>query len=456
MELFHYLRLLRRRWTIVAASVLLALIAAAFATARMSPQYAASITMIVSAPESGGNPAAAYQGALLSQDRAKSYAKLIQSRTVAAAVSTALGDGLTAKELQQKISATAVPDTVLLRATVTDGSPALAMRIGHTLGAEFARYVDGLERPTRTAPPGARITVADDAELPRAPVSPRPLLNLALGLVVGLVAGVAGAVLRDLTDTSVQSARSLREVAGGAVLGTVAHDGRLGLGVRGDSPLAEAFRRIRTNLRFAEGDALPRSVVVTSALPGEGKSTIACNLAVSLAEAGWRVILVDADLRGSYLASRLGIEEAAGLAEVLGGGPTVREVLRQWGPESLSVLPGGSAAGDPGELVASRKMPSLLRELERQADIVLIDTPALLSTTEAAILARGCTGALLVARHGRTRREEVAQAVERLQTVHARVLGAVLNGDQPANGKFLNWGFRLSRPIDQRRPAAQR
>lgn len=456
MELFHYLRLLRRRWTLVAASVLLALIAAAFSTARMSPQYAASITMIVSAPEAGASPSAAYQAALLSQERAKSYAKLIQSRTVAAAVAAALGNGLTAEDLQTKINAAVVPDTVLLRATVTDGSPALAMRIGHTLGAEFARYVDGLERPTRTASPGVRVTVADDAELPRTPVSPRPLLNLGLGLVVGLVAGVAGAVLRDVTDTSVRSARSLCEVAGNTALGTVAHDGRLGLGVRGDSPLAEAFRRIRTNLRFADGDALPRSVVVTSAVSGEGKSTIACNLAVSLAEAGWKVILVDADLRGSYLAARLGIEEAAGLAEVLGGGRAVGEVLRQWGPESLSVLPGGAAAGNPSELLASRKMPSILRELERQADIVLIDTPPLLSTTDAAILARWCTGALLVARHGRTRREEVAQAVERLETVHARVLGAVLNGDQPTNGKLFNGGFRLSRPVDQRRLAAQR
>ncbi|GAA4519866.1 polysaccharide biosynthesis tyrosine autokinase [Actinoallomurus oryzae] len=457
MELLHYLRLLRRRWKLVAASILLALIAAAFATTRMSPRYAATITMIVSAPANGGNAAVAYQGSLLSQDRAKSYAKLIQSRTVATAVATALGDGMTAEELRPKISAVAVPDTVLVRATVTDASPELAMRIARTLGTTFAGYVDRLERPDRTAPAGVRVTVADDADPPRVPVSPRPLVNLGIGLVIGAAVGVVGAVLRDRTDTSIRSAGALHEVAGGTVLGTVPADGRMDLGVRGDAPLAESFRRIRANLRFAQGgDFLPRSVVVTSALPGEGKTTVACNLAVSLAEAGWKVILVDADLRGSSLASRLGVEEADGLAELLSGGRTVDEVLCQWGPDTLSVLPGGAARGNPGDLVASRMMSSILHELGDRADIVLIDTPPLLSTTDAAVLARGCAGALVVARHGRTRREDVAQAAERLETVHARVLGTVLNGDQPARGAYPGGDLRLFRPAIRRRLAAQR
>jgi capsular polysaccharide biosynthesis protein len=105
------------------------------------------------------------------------------------------------------------------------------MRIAHTLGTEFPRYVDRLERPAGSAPPGVRITVADDAELPRTPMSLRPLYNLGLGLVIGLLAGVVGAVLRDLTDTSIRSLRSLRslrEVARGAALGIVANDGRIG------------------------------------------------------------------------------------------------------------------------------------------------------------------------------------------------------------------------------------
>jgi capsular exopolysaccharide synthesis family protein len=427
MELLYYLRLLCRRWVLLASSVLLALIVAALVTVRMSPQYAASITLIVSAPDDG-NAAAAYQAVLSSQERAKSYAKLIQSRSVTAGVAKALNNGMTAEELQRRITAQAVPDTTLLRATVTDSSPALAMLIGHTLGIEFSRYVAGLEPPAPKTRPGVRITVADDADLPTVPVSPRPVLNLGLGLVVGLIIGTVTAVLRDLTDTSVRSVQSLRETAGSAALGVIGLDRRLGersLVVRDDSPLTEAFRRLRINLRFAGGDDLPRSVVITSAVSEEGKSMVACNLALSLAEVGWKVILVDADLRGSGLSARLEIEPGAGLSSVLADDRAVGEVLQQWGP--LSILSSGPVVRHPSELLASEKMPSILRELEREADIVLFDTPAMLSTTDAAVLARVCTGTLLVTRQGRTRREDVIQAVEQLKTVRAKILGTVLS-----------------------------
>jgi capsular exopolysaccharide synthesis family protein len=433
MELLYYLRLLARRWILLATAVLLALIVAALATARMSPVYAASITLVVDTP-GDGTSFAAYQAVLSAQERAKSYAGLIRSRSVTAQVAKAMGDGFTPEEVQRRITAQVVPDTVLLRATVTDTSPALAMQIAHTLGAQFAAYVDRLERPSPNARPAARITVADDAELPTSPVSPRPLLNLGLGLVAGLVAGTAAAVLRDLTDTSVRSVRSLREAAGGSpalgVIGVDRHVGDGSLVIRSGSPQTEAFRLLRTNLQFAGGD-LPRSVVVTSPLPGEGKSMVACNLAVSLAECGWRVILADADLRGSGLAGRLGVENTVGLSDVLFSGRAVDDALLRWGPDSLSVLPAGTISRNPSALLTSPRMASVLGELERRSDIVVFDTPALLPATDAAILARRCAGALLVARYGRTRREQVTEAIDRLETVHARLLGTVLCFAQP-------------------------
>lgn len=452
MELLYYVRVLGRRWIVLATAVLLALVVAALMTVRTSPRYAASITLVVAAPDDG-NAAAAYQAVLSAQERAKSYAKLIRSRSVTAEVAKALGNGFTAEEVQRRISAQALPDTVLLKATVTDGSPAQAMQLAHTLGLQFARYVDGLERPAAKARPDARITIADDAELPAAPVSPRPLLNLALGLVAGLIAGTVAAVSRELTDTSVRSVPSLREAAGSAALGVIGLDRRLtgrSLVIRGDSPQAEAFRLLRTNLNFA-GGGLPRSVVVTSPLPEEGKSMVACNLAVSLAECGWRVVLADADLHGSHLADSLGVEGSAGLSDVLFNGHAVGDVLRQWGPESLSVLPSGTISRNPSALLTSPKMSSVLRELEERADIVLFDAPAVLSATDAAILARRCTGALLVARYGRTRREQVTEAVERLETVHANVLGTVL-GFVPTAGRRLAGPdlLRLPEPAGRR------
>jgi non-specific protein-tyrosine kinase len=460
MELLCYLRILRRRWVMPAVAVLLSLTVAAVTTARATPVYAASITLVVTAPADGGNAAAAYQAMLLSQERAKSYAKLIRTRAIAENVARALGGGLTAEDLRARITAQAVPDTVLLRAAVTDRSPALAARIGHTLGVEFARYVDGLERSPGNAHPAVRITVADDAEVPTAPASPRPLLNLALGLIVGLIAGVVAAVTREVTDTSVRSVQALREASGGTALGVIEVDARLGRPYTaarddGDSVSAEAFRRLRTNLRFAGGEHLPRSVVVTAAVAEEGTSTVAVNLAASLADIGRRVILIDADLRRTHLADRLGLDRTVGLTGVLSGDGDLDDALRPWGPPGLSVLPSGPVPDDPSEILASWDVPALLRELEARADIVLVDAPPLLSFTDAAILARACAGALLVTRYGRTRREHVAQAAERLAAVHAVVLGGVLNFAQPVGRLPAGDGALRLEPADGRRLAPQ-
>ncbi len=420
MELLYYLRVLRRRWVLVAASVLLALTAAAFATLRAEPVYASSITLVVSAPDDGGNASAAYQGILLSQERAKSYAKLIRSRSVTDKVAKALRDGLTAEEIQQRITAEAVPQTVLLRVTVTDGSPILAMQIAHTLGTEFASYASGLESAHSTA----KITIADDAEPSMAPVSPRPLLNLALGLVIGLLVGTVAAILRELTDTSVTSVPALREAGAGAVLGVVGA-GR-GAVAAPASGRTEAFRSLAAGLRFGR-DGLPGSLVVTGAVTGEGASTVARGLAVALADLGLKVILVDADPVRPYFTG--GFRGAASLPGVLVGDRQLDDSLVQWGPDSLRVLP------DAGGVLT--ELPSIAAELAERADIVLYDAPPVLSTIDTAILAHGCAGAVLVTRYARTRRGEVARAADRLDRVGAQILGTVLNFAQPS-GRILS------------------
>jgi len=438
MEMLHYLRVLRRRWMILAASVLFALTSAALVTARTTPQYAASITLIVSAPEGGGNVTTAYQAVLLSQQRVKSYAELIRSQSVTTRVANRLNDGVTAEELQQRITAQAVPDTVLLRATVTDPSAAHATQVADTLGAEFSRYVDGLERPGSPAHPGVKITVADGAVLPTVPVSPRPVRNLGVGLVIGLIIGAIGATLREVTDTSVRSVQVLRELTGSVTLAAIGMDRGAGSRpiVRGDfadPARTEAFRSLRTNLLFAGAGAPPRSVAVTSSVAEEGTTTIACNLAIALAEAGARVILVDADLRRPRIADYLGIEAPTGLTNVLSDGTAIADVLRPWGPGSLRVLPAGPVPPGPSELLVAPRFLATLRELEGQADIVLFDAPPLLAVSDAAIIARGCAGAMLVTRQGRTSEEQVVQAVERLTVVQAALLGTVLNFAQPAS-----------------------
>jgi tyrosine-protein kinase len=211
MELIRYLRLLRRHWYLIVACAASTTIAAWIATVRATPQYAASITMFVSVADRSMDSSSAYQASLLSQQRVKSYANLLDSYRLADQLAQQVS-GRTSAELHDRISAEVVPDTVLLRATVTDSSPARAKEIANALGTQFVRFVDELERPA-ARPARVRVTVVDGARQPTTPVSPDVRGNLAIGLLIGVVLGTGCALLRESLDGA-KTGERLREVRG--------------------------------------------------------------------------------------------------------------------------------------------------------------------------------------------------------------------------------------------------
>ena len=264
------------------------------------------------------------------------------------------------------------------------------------------------------------------------------MLNLALGLLVGLAIGIAAAVLRETLDTTVKGMDDVLATTGAAPLAILAHDDDvpvrpLVVQVGSQSPRAEAFRQLRTNLQFADIDTPLRSLVVTSSIAGEGKSTIACNLAITLAQAGVRTFIVEADLRRPKLAGYLGVEGAAGLTSVLMSAASLDDVLQPWGRHPLWVLPSGPLPPNPAEILGSHQMRDLLKSLQDKADIVVIDAPPLLPVTDSAVIARVTDGALLVIEARRTKREQVSRSLAALRNVDAKVLGTVLN-KAPARG----------------------
>jgi capsular exopolysaccharide synthesis family protein len=439
MEFIKYLRLLRRHWLLIALSVILSGGVAMVVTMRQTPQYQASITMFVSAADRSTNSSTAYQASLLSQERVKSYANLLMSERVTGMLATTLGGGLSAAGLQARISAEAIPETVLLRAMVVDESPDRAKSIADALGVEFGALVQELERPPGDARPLVKVTVVDNAQTPTSPVSPRPLLNLMLGLLVGFGIGVGGSLLREDADSSVKSGGDLRHITGGAVLGTIGYDGAVSkrpVVVHGavHTPRAEAFRFLRANLQFVDVDEPVRLVVITSAMPKEGRTLTTCDLAIALAQAGRRVIVIDADLRKPRVARYLGVDSTAGLTSVLVGHVGLDDALQQWRDLPLHVLPSGPTPPNPGELLGSHHMQRLLEDVRDRADIVLIDTPPLLPVADATVLARNCDGAVVIARHGRTQADELRSGVERLRAADVRLLGTVLNMSPAKNG----------------------
>ena len=450
MDLSDYIRVLRKRWRLITACTLIALMSAALVTIRTPRTYSAQVQLFVAAQDQN-SANTAYQGGLFSQQRVKSYADIVNSPPVMSAVIAQLGLSTTTQQLSSRVSASAPLDTVLVNITAEDGSPQRAQSIANATGTQFAQFVTGIERTDPSGPPPVKVTVVKPAPLPTAPVSPRRSLNLALGLLVGLAVGIGGAVLRETLDTSVKAGDDLLHDFGLPAVGIISFDpeaSRQPLVLRGQSQSnREAYRQMRTNLQFIDVDTPPRSIVITSSVPEEGKTTTTMNLAVTMAEAGLRIVVIDGDLRRPQLANYFGLESAVGLTSLLIGRAKVDDVLQEWGSGLLRVLPSGPVPPNPSELLGSQGMRMLLRQLEDMADLVIIDAPPVLPVTDAAVLSTVASGALLVVHAGRTRREQVRRSLTSIKAVDGRVLGIVLN-KAPTRGQDAYYSYQHSYKYD--------
>ncbi|MEK5235067.1 CpsD/CapB family tyrosine-protein kinase [Paenibacillus sp. FSL L8-0470] len=205
-----------------------------------------------------------------------------------------------------------------------------------------------------------------------------------------------------------------------------------------DSPAAEAYRKLRTTLDYSHQDEGIRTLMITSALSGEGKSTTAANLSMAYAQCRKKVLLIDADLRSPSQHSIFNVEQNPGISAVLNGQALLEDVLVPVLDGTLALLPAGPLSGNPAELLTSPRMKDLLAELSGKFDLILIDTPALLTYSDAQIIAAQCDGVLLVVKPGKVKNGAALKARESLALVKARVLGAVLSNVNRRNaGRFI-------------------
>lgn len=444
------LRAVRAGWWLVAAAVLLGVVIAGTLSWLATPLYSSSTRLFVSTAGST-DAAAAYQGNLFSQERVTSYAQLLAGEQLAARVVGDLGLEMTPAQVAGEVTATPVPNTVILDVTVTDPSPRRAQRIAATLGQEFTRQVVELETPSGSSTSTVKVTVVQPAQLDLTPVSPRWPRNVALGGLLGLVVGLALALLRARLDNTVKTNEDVQATVGTGLIGAVLEDPKLRekhlvTDFDDHSVTSEEFRAIRTNLQFLNVDNPPKVIVVTSSAPGEGKSTLAVNLATALAQAGSRVTLVEADLRRPRVMRYMGLVSGAGLSNVLAGTADLGEVVQPWGDGKLQVLAAGPTPPNPSEILGSAQMRSLLQVLRETQDYVVIDTPPLLPVTDAAVLGVVADGCVITTRHGKTRREELAEAAATLARIDATLLGIVLNrvpqSASLARGYGYGYGYR--------------
>jgi len=428
MELRGYLRALRKYWWIVLTCLVLSVGAGVFVTLRAEPQYESSVTFFVQTP----SETSALQGDAFGQKRVNSYIQLANSQRLADRLIADTGLKLTANQLSSRISASGDLNTVILTVKVTDTVPTRGLLIATSISTQFVELVAEIEQPAAGGVAPVKLEVVSGPSLNPDQVSPRPVLNIGIAGLVGLLLGLGLAVLREVLDNSIRGVDELQQYAKSPVIGVIAYDesaskSPLIVDSGAKSNRAESFRQLRTNLQFVNVDHPPRVVVVTSAMPDEGKSSTSTNLAITFAEAGRKVLLMEADLRRPRVADYLGLEGSVGLTNVLAGQVDLQDVLQTWGRGGLTVLTSGAIPPNPSELLGSKAMDELLRSVLKVFDLVIIDSPPLLPVTDAAVIAARADGALLVVRHGKTSRNQVEVATTALATVDARLIGTVLN-----------------------------
>jgi capsular exopolysaccharide synthesis family protein len=282
---------------------------------------------------------------------------------------------------------------------------------------------------------------------------------LIAGALLGLILGVALVALRELLDRRIRDDEAAEAIAGAPVIGHIPRDPRasrrpLVVVDDPDSPEAEAYRRLRTNLRVVTIDSGRRSLLLTSAVSGEGKTLLAANLGIAFAQAGHRVVLVDADLRRPRLGRLLGLEPAPGMSELLSAdvpegellsGDLLEATLHREQQLPLEMLTSGSPPPNPSELLGSERFEALLEGLTLRADLVILDSPALLSVGDAAVIARVTAAVLMVARVPSTRAEQFDAAAEALHAVAEPPVGAVLNGFPARTGRGYAYGPKTTK-----------
>ena len=439
MNMQDYLRICRRRWAIILISLVLALIGAA-ATYPFQPITYASTTKVFVSAATGTDLAQLQQGTSFAEQRAATYADLVTTPAVLGPVVEMLELPMQASTLSNDVSAEALPGTTLLEITATAGSAQEAANIASAVVTSLQDVVDDIESSVEGTPigePGIMdLAVVQAAEIPVRPESPRLDVTLGTGLLIGLVVGIGLAFLREALDNTIRRPEDFAPLTVAPLLGVTRREGggrdmRRQKG-RATADSAAAFREMRMRLRFGESFSSPSSYVITSSVEGEGRTTVAVNLARSLADGGRKTLLIGADFENPDLPEWLDMGpdtgEVAGLRDVLSGSVYLEDVIIPEVEEGLDVILPGRREDQSMEPSSVEQVQVLLEACAENYDVTIIDTPALLSVSDAALLAQITTGVIVVARYGTATRAQLATSFELLARARARVVGLVLAG----------------------------
>jgi capsular exopolysaccharide synthesis family protein len=482
LGLRRYVEVAWRRKLIVVAVILAAIGAAAAASVAVEPVYRAEMKLVVTPSGQVLDPT---QQAAIPRFTA-TMADLVESRVVAQRVITNLDLTESPKALLNKVSVSTNPDTASIDVRVDDGDPARAQEIAREIGEVFPRIVADTfvpATPTTTTPtdpnqqqqqpvappPPPQVFVFDDAVATNTPISPRPVRNVVLAGVLGLVLGLLAAFLADYFDRTLRRREDVERNFEAPVIGQVPFQRRpskpaidwtrFGEG-------AEAFRTLRANLQYLSVKRPIQTILLTSASAGQGKTTVSANLAIAIARSGSTAIVIEGDLRRPMLPAAFGVDGVGpGLTGVLVGtsdldsavieiplpvgasGPAGRGEGRVW------FLPSGPLPPNPPELLSSERMVDLLDEVRTSYDYVIIDSPPLLPVADGLELARIVDGVILVVRRNRTTSDEAREVRDLVDRLGISLLGVVFTDSTPPASYYYD--VRQARADVRRKRAAE-
>jgi capsular exopolysaccharide synthesis family protein len=428
-----------------------------FLVSLASPkEYKVESQIFISTPTPAVDIGALQQGSSFAQQRVISYSRVISGPATLVPVIEKLGLQMTASELSGKISSSAPLGTVLINISVTDESPVRAAAIANAVAIQFGETIKSLEVQQFGESAGVKATMVRSAEVPIQPASPNTKLNVLTGLLFGFMVACSIGIVRQIFDSTVKNAN---HISGRPLLSTIffdpdAEENPLLIQIGNYSVRAESFRHLRTALKLPNDDNECEIIAITSAFPGEGKTTTSINLAIAYAQTGLKVALVEADLRRpsfkKYFISdsnhKKGLMEVLNLIESGKTPKRYEDFFQTFGDvdNCIEWLDSGSIPNNPAEKLNSAAMNVFFNGLRSEYDIVIVDTPPALPVTDAAVLSAKVDSVIVVARAGVTKRSHVAGVLEILDNLKAKTLGVVLNM-VPQHARGEEYGYAYNR-----------
>ncbi len=416
MEIKTYLAVLCRRKWIIAVTVFVTMAVAVAGTMLITPIYEATATLRIAVESSS----VTYGDLLYVQRLTNTFPTVVTSNSTIAELKKHLRTDKTPAKIEVVFPA----ESELMLIIVKDEDPVFAANVANGLAELFIPKV----RETKVGR-NFSISLVDPATPSQSPSSPSATLNIVLGMMVGLASGLGLAFLFEHLDTTLYTDEEIEKVIDCRILAQIpTFDCKQGtVLLNGNSPQKEAFHRLQANIFMSNRVRALQTLLVTSAEPGEGKTTTVANLAVTIAQSGHKVVVVDSDLRLPTLHKVFGLPNNKGLSDIFQGQATWNEVVQESEITGVYVITSGSSLPDSAERLGLLDISALVDELTNQFDMVLLDSPALLPVIDAAVIAREVDGTLLVVGHNQIRKEDLQAVRQQLMHSQARIVGAVVN-----------------------------